>query len=178
MQGKQISILNNSKTCHSSDTFSLQQSNIFDLVDMPPITTVFNKKQSTVLDNVSSIGDGKDHTCHKSTLTTDHISSIFQNNQSKIETIYPKSKRSEQGLERKTANVNLVDEHIIEKNQSTAKVETIKHQSNILDNTTTINDDKGYAYNLNILISDSDSVRHHPRSNFEKNQSDLLLERI
>ena len=53
---------------------------------------------------------------------------------------------------------------------------TIKSQYNILDNTTTINDDKSYAYDLSILTSDSDKVRiHHPRSNFDKESEQAIV---
>ena len=66
-------------------------------------------------------------------------------------------------------NVKVIDERITENDHSTTKVDTITSQCNILDNPTTINDDKDYACDLNILISDSDTVRiHYSRSNFDK----------
>ena len=66
-------------------------------------------------------------------------------------------------------NVKVIDEHITENDHSTTKVDTITSQCNILDNPTTINDDKDYACDLNILISDSDTVRiHYSRLNFDK----------
>ena len=51
-------ILDNFKIFNSSDLSSLQQSKIFDLVDMSPTTAVFDKEQSTVLNNTPSIGEG------------------------------------------------------------------------------------------------------------------------
>ena len=53
-----MSILNNFKIFNSSDVLSLQQSKNFDLVDMSPTTAVFDKKQSTVLNNAPLIGEG------------------------------------------------------------------------------------------------------------------------
>ena len=75
MQGKQNLILNNSKMCYSTGTSQLQRSNNFDLVHMTPTTASFNMKQSTVLDNIPSIGEGKDDSYHNSTLTNDSIPS-------------------------------------------------------------------------------------------------------
>ena len=79
MQGKQNLIPNNSKICYLSDTSKLKWSSNFNLVDMPPTTTGLKKKQSTVLDNAPSVGEGKDKPCHNSTLTNDSISSRIQN---------------------------------------------------------------------------------------------------
>ena len=53
---------------------------------------------------------------------------------------------------------------------------TIKSQYNILDNTTTINDDKGYTFALSILTSDSDSVRiYKSQSNFNKESEQAVV---
>ena len=135
---------------------------------------------STVLYNDPSIGEGKYNPCHNSTLANDSIPSRIQNIQSNFETIYLKHKQLEHSSVRETITINVIDEYITEKDQSTTKVDTIKSQSNILDNTTAINDDKDYACDLNILTDDSDTVRiHRFRSNFDlKNQSKILLDRI
>ena len=135
---------------------------------------------STVLYNDSSIGEGKYNPCHNSTLANDSIPSRIQNIQSNFETIYLKHKQLEHSSVRETITINVIDEYITEKDQSTTKVDTIKSQSNILDNTTAINDDKDYACDLNMLTDDSDTVRiHRSRSNFDlKNQSKILLDRI
>ena len=90
--------------------------------------------------------------------------------------IYPKHKRSEQGAIRDTINVNVMDERKIEIDHSTTKVGNIKSQSIVLDNTTTINDDKGYVCDLRILTSDSDTALiHHPRSNSDKESEQAVV---
>ena len=135
---------------------------------------------STVLYNDPSIGEGKYNPCYNSTLANDSITSRIQNIQSNFETIFLKHKQLEHSSVRETITINVIDEYITEKDQSTTKVDTIKSQSNILDNTTAINDDKDYACDLNMLTDDSDTVRiHRSRSNFDlKNQSKILLDRI
>lgn len=88
----------------------------------------------------------------------------------------PKHKRPEQGSVRETTNVNVVDERNTENDQTSAKEDTIKIQFNILDNTTSINDDKGYDCALSIFTSDSDSVRiYNSHSNFHKESQQAVV---
>ena len=69
-----------------------------------------------------------------------------------------------------------MDERKIEIDHSTTKVGNIKSQSIVLDNTTTINDDKGYVCDLRILTSDSDTALiHHPWSNSDKESEQTVV---
>ena len=55
-------------------------------------------------------------------------------------------------------------------------MDTINIQSNILHNTTTINDVKGYTCDLSIFTSDSDKVRiHNYRSNIGKQSEQAVV---